>query len=215
MKSRYSLPSTSQIRIPSPRTMYGGYGALKVVVRVEPPGSEAVARSNSAADPRVRARYSSMRGDVTRGSSASRRSLSRFDGARGHPHRPRGARRSVLLGHLRSSHGHQLGLRQVAQVHVGVVRDDHHRRGLARRVLDQGLAALVRRQPAPGVDTFAPGGLDLARDGLAAGRLQLLGPEPVTDVVLSTVRGPVGRQRALERAPDGIDVVQDQWRVLG
>src|SRR5688500_2200156 len=113
MKSRYSLPSTSQIRIPSPRTMYGGYGALKVVVRVEPPGSEAVARSNSAADPRVRARYSSMRGDVTRGSSASRRSLSRFDALAVILAGPTVPRRSVLLGHLRSGHGHQLGLRQV------------------------------------------------------------------------------------------------------
>jgi len=41
--------------------MYGGYGALKMVVRVEPPGSEAVARSNIAAERGVRARYSSTR----------------------------------------------------------------------------------------------------------------------------------------------------------
>jgi hypothetical protein len=40
--------------------MYGGYGALKIVVRVEPPGSEAVARSNIAADRGVLARYSSI-----------------------------------------------------------------------------------------------------------------------------------------------------------
>ena len=32
--------------------MYGGYGGLKTVVRVEPPGIERVARSNSAAEPR-------------------------------------------------------------------------------------------------------------------------------------------------------------------
>jgi hypothetical protein len=36
--------------------MYGGYGALKIVVRVEPPGSARVARSKSAAEPGVRAR---------------------------------------------------------------------------------------------------------------------------------------------------------------
>jgi hypothetical protein len=45
--------------------MYGGYGALKIVVRVEPPGSEAVARSNIAADRGVRARYSVTRDDGT------------------------------------------------------------------------------------------------------------------------------------------------------
>jgi hypothetical protein len=36
--------------------MYGGYGALKIVVRVEPPGNEAAARSNRRAEPGVRAR---------------------------------------------------------------------------------------------------------------------------------------------------------------
>ena len=47
--------------MPSPRAMYGGYGALKIVVRVEPPGSDAAARSNRAAEPGVRRRYSSTR----------------------------------------------------------------------------------------------------------------------------------------------------------
>jgi hypothetical protein len=42
--------------------MYGGYGALKIVVRVEPPGSAAAARSNIAAERGVRARYSSTSG---------------------------------------------------------------------------------------------------------------------------------------------------------
>ena len=39
--------------------MYGGYGALKIVVRVEPPGSDRAARSKRAAEPGVRARYAS------------------------------------------------------------------------------------------------------------------------------------------------------------
>jgi hypothetical protein len=47
--------------------MYGGYGALKIVVRVEPPGRERVARSNIVAERGVRARYSVSRVDVTRG----------------------------------------------------------------------------------------------------------------------------------------------------
>jgi hypothetical protein len=36
--------------------MYGGYGALKIVVRVEPPGIDAVARSKRAREPGVLAR---------------------------------------------------------------------------------------------------------------------------------------------------------------
>ena len=36
--------------------MYGGYGGVKTVVRVEPPGSEPVARSNSSRERGVRAR---------------------------------------------------------------------------------------------------------------------------------------------------------------
>jgi hypothetical protein len=47
--------------------MYGGYGALKIVVRVEPPGSERIARSKMAAERGVRARYSVTSEDVTRG----------------------------------------------------------------------------------------------------------------------------------------------------
>jgi hypothetical protein len=47
--------------------MYGGYGALKIVVRVEPPGSALVARSNIAAERGVRARYSVSSEDVTWG----------------------------------------------------------------------------------------------------------------------------------------------------
>jgi len=47
--------------------MYGGYGALKMVVRVEPPGSERAARSNVAAERGVRARYSARSGAATCG----------------------------------------------------------------------------------------------------------------------------------------------------
>jgi hypothetical protein len=36
--------------------MYGGYGSLKTVVRVDPPGSMRAARSKSVADRGVRAR---------------------------------------------------------------------------------------------------------------------------------------------------------------
>jgi hypothetical protein len=46
--------------------MYGGYGALKIVVRVEPPGSDRDARSNSAREPGVLAMYSSTRGATGR-----------------------------------------------------------------------------------------------------------------------------------------------------
>jgi len=46
--------------------MYGGYGALKIVVRVDPPGSDAVARSKRAAERGVRARYSLRSDDGTR-----------------------------------------------------------------------------------------------------------------------------------------------------
>ncbi len=42
--------------MPAPRTMYGGYGGLNTVVRVDPPGIEPLARSNRAAEPGVRAR---------------------------------------------------------------------------------------------------------------------------------------------------------------
>src|SRR6185503_13751745 len=63
--------------MPSPRAMYGGYGALKIVVRVEPPGSEAVARSKVAAERGVRARYSAISDDGTTGSSLAERRLSR------------------------------------------------------------------------------------------------------------------------------------------
>jgi len=34
--------------------MYGGYGGLKIVVRVDPPGIDAVARSKRAREPGVR-----------------------------------------------------------------------------------------------------------------------------------------------------------------
>ena len=37
--------------MPAPRTMYGGYGGLNTVVRVDPPGIEPLARSNRAARP--------------------------------------------------------------------------------------------------------------------------------------------------------------------
>jgi hypothetical protein len=36
--------------------MYGGYGGLKIVVLVEPPGIDAVARSNRPREAGVRAR---------------------------------------------------------------------------------------------------------------------------------------------------------------
>jgi uncharacterized membrane protein YidH (DUF202 family) len=41
--------------------MYGGYGGLNTVVRVEPPGIDPAARSNSAAERGVLAWYSSTR----------------------------------------------------------------------------------------------------------------------------------------------------------
>src|ERR1700741_418796 len=63
--------------MPSPRAMYGGDGALKIVVRGEPAGGRRVARPNIAAERGVRARYSVSSGDVTWGSSLGTRRLSR------------------------------------------------------------------------------------------------------------------------------------------
>src|SRR5687768_1066451 len=132
--------------MPSPRTMYGGYGALKMVVRVEPPGNEAVARSNSAAEPRVRARYSLTSADVTCGSSARRVPLSRlgchasaFPGAHADGEETGW---SAPVGRRPAAHRDQLGLRQLPQPELRVVRGDDQRPRLLRGVFDEWLPAL-------------------------------------------------------------------------
>src|SRR5215213_10741643 len=108
-----------------------------------------------------------------------------------------------------------LGLGQVLDVEIPVaLRHEHMRTRLASGVLHQRIPAALGREPAPGVDPAPASVPDLARDRLVTRRLELLGAEPVADLLVRPLRRPAGRHRALERARHGIDVVQDQRRAL-
>src|SRR6478672_9437182 len=68
--------------MPLPSARYGGYGGAKTVVRVEPPGRTAVARSNRAADRGVRRRQVSCRSADVAGSAMAMRGWSHRAGRR-------------------------------------------------------------------------------------------------------------------------------------